>query len=143
MFLPDPQIALVQTSFTPVIDNIDAASALFYDVLYELDPSLENLFRGEIYTADCTFIDTLYVLVNTLGDPIDLIATTEALGKSYVEYGVREVDYPLLGRALHAMLQQGLGADYSPEVEAAWASAYEVISSIAIAAAYPAAVDSW
>ena len=42
------QIALVQTSFAQVLPIADDAAALFYTRLFELDPSLRPMFRGDM-----------------------------------------------------------------------------------------------
>jgi hemoglobin-like flavoprotein len=140
MFLNDHQIALVEASFAPVIEHLDGAAALFYHTLYERDPSLESLFRRD---QGRNFLHTLSVLVSSFDNPTDFIATSEALGRRAAKSGVKEADYGAIGEALLDMLQLGLGEDYTPEIDEAWAAAYRVIASIAISAAYEAAGDDW
>lgn len=41
------QIQLVQASFAKVAPIADTAADLFYTRLFELDPSLSRLFRGD------------------------------------------------------------------------------------------------
>jgi hemoglobin-like flavoprotein len=54
-----------------------------------------------------------------------------------VDYGVRAEHYAPVGQALIWTLQQGLGPDFTPEVQEAWLAAYGVLSSTMIDAAYP------
>ena len=42
------QITLVQQSFAKVAPIADAAAAMFYQRLFELDPALTKLFRGDM-----------------------------------------------------------------------------------------------
>jgi hemoglobin-like flavoprotein len=42
------QIFLVQSSFASVAQIADAASVIFYDELFERDPSLRPLFKDDI-----------------------------------------------------------------------------------------------
>ncbi|MFN8449449.1 MAG: globin domain-containing protein [Anaerolineae bacterium] len=51
-------------------------------------------------------------------------------------YGVKEEYYEPVGRALIATIRQSLGAESSPEIEEAWTAAYDLVATIAKAAAY-------
>ena len=42
------QISMVQGSFAQVIPIADAAAAMFYRRLFELDPTLTHLFKGDM-----------------------------------------------------------------------------------------------
>ena len=44
----NPQKVLVQESFAAVMPIADDAAALFYHRLFELDPSLERMFKGDM-----------------------------------------------------------------------------------------------
>ena len=44
----DTQKVLVQESFAAVAPIADEAAVLFYRRLFELDPSLERMFRGDM-----------------------------------------------------------------------------------------------
>jgi len=43
------QIAIVQTTFRSVAPISDTAAQLFYGKLFELDPTLKPLFRGDMH----------------------------------------------------------------------------------------------
>ncbi len=64
-----------------------------------------------------------------------LLPTVRELGRRHAGYGVTEAHYDTVGAALLWTLEQGLGASFTPEVRAAWASAYGVLAGAMKAAA--------
>lgn len=133
------QRVLVQATYPKLIDNIDTATVIFFDHLFQIDPSLKALFIGEMSVQGRKMIQTLLVIVNTLNDPDSVGTVIQETSLRHVTYGVKAEYYQPVGRALIATIRESLGAECTPEVEAAWAAAVELVSSIAIAAAYPKA----
>jgi nitric oxide dioxygenase len=131
---PD-QIALVQTSFQKVLPIADVAAQLLYQRLFELDPSLRSLFRRDMATQRQMVMATLRLGVESLNDPARIVPALRALGAKHVAYGVKEADYATVGAALLWALEQGLGGDFTSETRAAWAAAYDLLSSPMIEAA--------
>lgn len=134
--ITDSERELMQASFAKVEVIADDADKLFYQRLFELDPEIKPLFKGVKMAEQRTkLMQTLAVAVNGL-DRLDEIASAiESLGVRHVEYGVTEDHYATVGEALLWALEQGLGPDFTPEVSAAWASVYGLLSSVMIAAA--------
>jgi nitric oxide dioxygenase len=133
----------VQASFAKVEAIAAAAAKLFYQRLFELDPEIKLLFKGVKMAEQRTkLMQTLAVVVNGL-DRLDEIASAiESLGVRHVEYGVTEDHYDTGGEALLWALEQGLGPDFTPEVSAAWASVYGLLSSVMIGAAEEARAEA-
>jgi hemoglobin-like flavoprotein len=62
-------------------------------------------------------------------DRLDALAPTLAsLGRRHAGYGVQDRHYDTVGAALLWTLEQGLGADFTPEVRQAWAGAYALLA---------------
>ena len=59
-------IHLVQTSFEQVAPIADVAAALFYDRLFELDPSLRRLFHADMDEQGKKLMQMLTVAVRGL-----------------------------------------------------------------------------
>jgi hemoglobin-like flavoprotein len=78
---------------------------------------------------------TLGMVVGALNRPETVIPAAQALAVKHVGYGVTKPQYASVGAALLWTLEQGLGAGYTPDVAAAWASAYRLLSGVIIAAA--------
>lgn len=128
------QIKLVQVSFEKVVPIADAAATLFYGRLFDLDPKLESLFRGDMVEQGRKLMQMLGVAVKSLDRLEQVLPAVCALGARHAGYGVRETDYDTVGRALIWTLKKGLGDDFTPEVEAAWAEVYAALAGVMKAA---------
>jgi hemoglobin-like flavoprotein len=124
------QIELVQGSFEKVVPISDAAAALFYGRLFDLDPSLESLFKGDIVEQGRKLMQMIGVAVKSLDRLEQVLPAICALGARHAGYGVREKDYDTVGRALIWTLKKGLGDDFTSEVEAAWAGVYTALAGV-------------
>ncbi|HET9223198.1 MAG TPA: globin family protein [Roseiflexaceae bacterium] len=129
------QIALVQTSFAQVLPIAEAAGTLFYGRLFELDPSLKPLFTGDIQEQARKLMTMLKVVVNGLHRIDQLVPAVQELGRRHARYGVKDDYYDTVGAALLWTLRVGLGDSYTPEVAAAWATAYALLAETMKAAA--------
>jgi len=72
---------------------------------------------------------------NALAKPDTLLPAVRALGKRHVGYGVTPPHSATVGAALLATLEAGRGGAFTPEVKAAWTTAYTVIAGEMQAAA--------
>jgi hemoglobin-like flavoprotein len=124
------QIRLVQESFKKVVPIADAAAALFYGRLFDLDPALEALFKGDMVEQGRTLMQMIGVAVKSLDRLEQVLPAVCALGARHAGYGVREKDYDTVGRALIWTLRKGLGDDFTQEVEAAWAEVYAALAGV-------------
>jgi hemoglobin-like flavoprotein len=132
---PD-QVKAIQESFAKVVPISGQAAALFYGRLFEIAPAVKPLFRGDIEEQGRKLMGMLGAVVNGLGDLETILPTASALAKRHVDYGVKPADYEPVGEALLWTLQRGLGAQWTPEIEAAWTEAYTVLADFMIAEAY-------
>lgn len=132
---PD-QVKAIQESFAKVTPISEQAAALFYGRLFEVDPALKPLFHGDMKDQGRKLMATLAVVVNNLNNLGAVLPVASALAKRHVAYGVTPAHYTPVGEALLWTLQQGLGAMWTPELAAAWAAAYGVLSEYMIAEAY-------
>lgn len=122
------QIAAVQTSFAAVLPIAGQAGIMFYDRLFVLDPKLRSLFTGDIAAQSEKLMDVIATVVQGLNKPDTILPTVRTLGVRHVGYGVSDLDYQTVGAALLWTLEQGLGADFTPEVADAWTAAYTLLS---------------
>lgn len=129
------EIALVQTTFKSVIPIKDVAADLFYNKLFELDPALRTLFKGDIKEQGKKLMATLGVAVSGLTNLETIIPTVQKLGADHAGFGVKEKDYMTVAKALLWTLEQGLGDAFTPDVKAAWTEAYMTLSGVMIDAA--------
>jgi nitric oxide dioxygenase len=127
-FMTRDHILLVQQSFEHVAPSADAAAALFYRRLFELDPALRSLFPGDLQEQQRKLMTMLGVAVRGLDRLETIVPAVQKLGERHRGYGVTDDQYTTVGAALLWTLEQGLGARFTPEVRAAWASAYALLS---------------
>ena len=118
------QIELVQQSFRLIQPIIDDAAILFYDRLFEIDPSLQSMFRRSRREQARLLAQTLTVVVKGIDRPSQLRGAVEALGERHVGYGVRDEHYEAVGQALLWTLETGLKDAFTSEVRRAWMTAY-------------------
>lgn len=119
------QNKIVQKTWSRVAPIADTAAKLFYDRLFEIDPSTRPLFKADgLPEQRRKLMQTLDQLVKGLDRLDDIVPVIEELGRRHVRYGVREAHYDSVGAALLWTLEQGLGAHWTPEAEAAWTDVY-------------------
>jgi hemoglobin-like flavoprotein len=123
------QVALVQSSFAKVAPIAEAAAAMFYQRLFELDPTLKALFKGDIKEQGRKLMQVIGFAVNSLNAPSTLLPAVTALGKRHGGYGVKEKDYDTVASALLWTLEKGLGEAFTPSVRAAWTETYVVLAT--------------
>lgn len=131
------QIALVQSSFEKIAPIGPVAATLFYDRLFRTLPEVRPLFKGDMDEQGRKLMATLGTVVRSLDRLDTVLLAAKALAVRHVEYGVQAGHYAPVGAALVWTLEQGLGADFTPETAEAWRSAYAVLSTEMIEAAYP------
>ena len=126
---------LVQSTWLNVAAIAPQAAALFYQNLFEADPSLKPLFKGNMEEQGKKLMQMIGAAVGKLNDLETLVPILQSLAKRHVGYGVKEAHYATVGAALLKTLEQGLGKAFTPDVKAAWASVYDVMSNVMISAA--------
>jgi len=127
--MTNEQIKLVQDSFRQVAPIAESAAQLFYARLFELDPDLELLFKGNLTEQGRKLMQMLGLAVNSLDRMEQLLPVVRSLGTRHVSYGVRDRDYGTVGQALLWTLRKGLGDAFTPDVEAAWSNVYATLAS--------------
>lgn len=132
---PD-QIKAVQQSFAKVAPISEQAAALFYGRLFEIAPAVKPLFRGDMKEQGRKLMATLAVVVGGLSNLETILPAASALAKRHVGYGVSAAHYAPVGEALLWTLERGMGSDWTPQLAAAWSTAYGILSTYMIDEAY-------
>jgi hemoglobin-like flavoprotein len=120
----------VRESWEKVDPIGEIAAALFYGRLFELDPSLRHLFRGDMAEQGRKLMQTLGMVVRGLDRLDDLLPALEVLGRRHGAYGVRAEHYDTVEQALLWTLERGLGDAFTPAARAAWAEAYDMLAEV-------------
>jgi len=123
------QKTLVQESFATIAPIADDVAALFYRRLFELDPSLRRMFRGDMAEQRKKLMQMLTAAVKGLDHLEQLVPVVQDLGRRHGTYGVTDVHYDTVARALLWTLEMGLGAAFTAEMKDAWTTVYGVLAT--------------
>jgi len=123
------QIELVQSSFNLIRADIESAAMIFYDRLFQLDPSLRPMFRRPQQEQARKLAHVLTVVVSSLSRPETILPVVQELGRRHVTYEVQPKHYVTVGDALLWTLQAGLGDAFTQEVREAWTAVYLFLAS--------------
>jgi len=122
------QKTLVQESFATIAPIADDAAALFYRRLFEIDPELRPMFRGDMAEQRKKLMQMITAAVKGLDRLEQLVPAVQDLGRRHAGYGVKVEHYRTVGEALLWTLEKGLGAAFTPEMKAAWAAVYGLLA---------------
>jgi len=124
-------VVLVQRSWTQLLPISDLVAALFYERLFELDPSLRRLCQGDLGAHKKDLVQMLAVVVGELNNPGNLIPTLQALGARHAG-AVPEPSpsYERVGEALLWTLREGLRGAFTKDVEEAWTQVCTLVSAV-------------
>ena len=123
------QKQLVQKTWEKVFPMSESAATLFYDRLFELNPSTRPLFtHTNMPDQRRKLMNVIGMAVNGLDRLDELIPVVRTLGRRHVFYGVTHEHYSSVGSALIWTVEQGLGTDFTPEVKEAWTTVYRLLA---------------
>jgi hemoglobin-like flavoprotein len=123
------QKSLVEASWRQMRPTALQVAELFYDRLFELDPLLEDSFKGDPTEQSNKLVDALGLAVGGLRDLDRTLQLVAELGRRHRAYGVRNEDYVTFGNALLWTLEQTLAEEFTPPLQEAWAAVYRLLSS--------------
>jgi nitric oxide dioxygenase len=117
------QVGVVRKSFAALLPVAEAAAALFYARLFELDPNVRSSFPGDLREQGRRLMHMLTIVVRGLDAPETMEPALRALGRQ-VGYGLSHAHECSAELAMLWTLEQALGSDYTPEVRDAWRAAH-------------------
>ncbi len=124
------QIGLMQASWAMVLPVKDSVTTLFYGRIFDLDPGLQTLFRGDMKVQGRKLLSFIGAAISSLGSVDNIIPGLQELGRKHLDYGVKDSDYDTFGAALIWALEQGLGEAFSVDVCDAWIQTYELLAGV-------------
>lgn len=127
---------VVRETWKQVTPDADAAAALFYARLFEIDPTTQPLFKGlDLAEQRRKLVASLAMAVNGLDDLETLVPVIQDLGRRHADYGVTDMQYDSVGSALLWTLEQGLGEAWTPQAAEAWTEVYQLLAKVMLDAA--------
>jgi hemoglobin-like flavoprotein len=134
--MTEKRLKLIRTSWK-LLRQIDPQllGGVFYDRLFTVQPSLRKLFSTSIDAQSVKLIHMLNAIIQHADRLEELAPELEAMALRHVAYGVKPEHYGAVGEALLWTLQQGLGPDWTGEMEEAWTACYTVLAETMIRSA--------
>lgn len=123
------QRLLLRETFESLIPLSTRFGRRFYEKLFELDPNLRSLFRGDADRQASMLGEALTLAVLHLVDEGRVSGEIRRLGARHRTYGVDEVHYATFGAALVATLEERRGEAFTPAMSAAWSEAWSELSA--------------
>lgn len=128
--------AMLYASYMKIATAGGDLTDAFYQRLFEEDPALQSLFKSAIRDQGVKWRLMLNNIVATIDRPDVLRQTLGELGKRHIDYGVKDEDYLKLVEAFLWAVQQYLGPEFTPQLEAAWR---KLLGQVVEYATHPAA----
>lgn len=113
---------LIRLSWSKVMASPKIGADLFYGRLFDVNPDLRPLFKGDMVSQGQKLVETINTVVDNLD--ADLSETVLKLGTRHQAYKVSPNDYDKVGNALLWMLEAMVGADFGQSTQTAWGKAY-------------------
>jgi len=122
---------VVKTTFGMLTDA-DKFAADFYAKLFQIDPSLNDLFKGNMMDQGKKLVEAIATVVGGIDNPGALTGTLHELGARHTAYGVRPDHYDTVGAAILGTLEDTFADAFTPDIAAAWATFYNEVSNVMI-----------
>ena len=120
---------LLRQSFEMVVPLKEAFAHSFYNRLFAYYPGTKTLFaRTDMKRQEASLIATLAVVVAGVERGEHIRPILQDLGRKHERYGAKPEHYPLVGGVLLETFHEYLGQKFTPQMEAAWSQAYDIIS---------------
>jgi len=127
--MTNEEISLVKDSWAKVVPIAETAAELFYGKLFELDPSLKPMFKGDMKEQGHKLMAMLNTAVTALDKLDTIVPAIQDMGKRHVAYGVKDEHYDMVGEALIWTLGTGLKDDFTEDTKAAWIGVYALVAT--------------
>lgn len=136
MSLSDEDIELLRDSLLIMQEQKEFAASVFYENLFELDPTLRRMFDDDLAEQSSKAMFAFGAVVAQIHDIDACREMTRGLAIRHVEYGVLPEHYPTVGEAVVTTVAMVLQEAMTPEIEAAWQKAYAAVADAMIQTAY-------
>jgi hemoglobin-like flavoprotein len=136
------QIRAVHQSFAKIEPIAKKVGESFYNKLFSLAPDTRKLFPEDMSKQHAAYMNVVAQLVNLHLRSLITLPVTQAenaeaampemrkLGKDHKAWGVIPAHFGLMRRCLMEAISEILGDDFTPELQEAWAAAYDVMSRV-------------
>lgn len=118
------QQEIVRKSFELINPKAFEVGDLLYKKLFELEPAVAALFRGDMKEQKEKLMRMLQIAIDDIDNHAELQPKLFNLGRIHHSYGINGHQFMSFQEALLHALRTVLGKDFTPEVEDAWKAVY-------------------
>jgi len=136
------EVRLVRECWKGIVPIRDTFAELFFRKLFELDPSLRALFKGDLKEQGRNFVAMMSIALRHLDHPEKVQHALRELGQRHASYGVRDRHYEVVATAFMLSLGLSLGDAFTPAARAAWERAYAMLVAAMTDAVVPAQAET-
>jgi nitric oxide dioxygenase len=122
-------IELLAASFARVAARRHDAAAIFNARLFTTSPALRGLLSQDLEAQKAKFMSALAQIVEYYRIGVDPESYLARLAQGHASYAAQRAHFETLGDALVFTLAQVLRDDFTPEVRAAWVTAYGEVAA--------------
>jgi hemoglobin-like flavoprotein len=127
--------ALLEASLGVVAPQAAYIVPHFYGRLFSDHPYLRRMFPSNMTDQNERLLNALLALVQGVDDPDHLVRQLIQLGRDHRKFGVREIHYAAVGKALIATLVHFAGAAWTDAIQQAWLDRYTFAVNVMTASA--------
>jgi NAD(P)H-flavin reductase/hemoglobin-like flavoprotein len=125
----------LKASFALVARHGDAVPTFFYGYLFLRAPELREFFPTSMSAQRDKLVNALGTVVSNVDSSDQLVSFVRGLGRDHRKFGVMAEHYAPVGEALLATLAYYAGDQWTPDLAADWAAAYQIVANEMTAAA--------
>ena len=114
--------SIVSQSWDICMDNYgeEELGGMLYDTLFDIAPSLKEMFGRPRPVMAMKFVEMLNTLVSFSDDQERMIEQVNWLGSRHVKYGSKPHHVPIVGQVILTVLEQAVGDEWTDEMHTAW-----------------------
>ncbi len=131
----------LKDNFAQVAQHGDAVALFFYSDLFLRHPEVREYFPVSMLQQRDRLLGALGRIVSQVDRLEELAPFVQQLGRDHRKFGVIGEHFPAVGQSLIAALKYFSGPSWTPDLEADWAGAYQLVAQVMIDAAEADAND--
>src|SRR5260221_13126482 len=123
------QKEIVRQTWKQLVPIADTSATLFYQRLFEIDPSTRPLFSGtDMPEQRRKLMQVIGLAVNGLDQSTESLQSVAQLGARPLNYGVTDKHYESVGQTLLWAFGQGIGETFNTKVKEALDTRYGLVT---------------
>ena len=127
------KVELLAESFGSLLPQKEAFAKTFYSNLFSVYPQTRLLFKDtDMKLQETSLMAALGLVISSLkkSDYDQLALVLQRLGQRHEGYGVTSEHYWMVGNVLLRTFADFLGNQWTPELNDAWADAYQAVVTL-------------